>query len=178
MISMMGYTDTKNNIPDIELKKYREYRLERCYIVIENNEIDYKKDLTERQETLVANDGWEGVCTDGVTRTFKRNIVSVPIELENVGNGVALHFVVGLYKVKDKKPKYILPFDLKVGDKMYLHIFSEEYTTCFGEYLLEVHYQDILNNKYCQRFEYKLEKGESQNSASSSLSLSGKQIRE
>lgn len=178
LISMMGYTDTKNDKSDIDLKKYREYRLEKCYIVIENNEIDYIKELTERQEKMVANDGWEGIGTDGSTKAYKKNMVSVPIELENVGNGVALHFIVGLYKAKDNKPKFILPLDLKVGDKMYLHIFSEDYTTCFGEYILEVHYQDILNNKYCQRFEYKLEKGESQNSASSSLSLSGEQIRE
>ena len=174
----MGLNDTENIIPASESNKYREYRLEKVFMVIENKEIDYKKKLNERQEKLIENGGLEEVYKDGVTSLCYKKIVSVPIELENVGNGVALQFRVGLYKIEDEKPKFLLPFDLRVGKKMYLHIFSENCIDSFGEYMLEVHYEDILNNVYYQKFEFKIEKGEAGNRFFTSLSLSGKQIRE
>lgn len=161
-----------------ESSTYREYRLNKVFIIIEKDKINYKKDLTDRQEELVKCGGLEEEHRDGITCLVDRKIISAPIELENVGNGVALQFRVGLNKIDDKDPKFILPLDLKIGEKMCLHIFSEYSNDIIGDYLLEVYYKDILNNSYCQKFKFKIEKDGSQNRAFSSLELCSKQERE
>ena len=170
--------DTEDLNPINESNKYREYRLEKIFMVIENKEISYKKELTERQEKLIENGGMEEVYKEGITSLYSRKIVSVPIELENVGNGIALQFNVGLNRLEDKEPKFLFPFDLKVGEKMCIHIFSEYTSNIIGDYVLEVHYEDLLNNSYHQKFEFKVEKDESRNRIFTSLELCGKQVRE
>lgn len=178
MFSSRQLYDTENVNSDNELNMYREYRLEKVFIVIENKEIKYKKELTERQEKLIQNGGLEEVHKHGVSSLIDRRIVSVPIELENVGNGVALQFRVGLYKIEEEKPGFVFPFDFKVGEKLCLHIFAENNYDSIGEYMLEVNYMDILNNSYCQKFEFNIKKNEVENKVFSTLDLSGKQIRE
>lgn len=168
---------TGHSLQTDEPRTYREYRLEKGFIIIQNEQIEYKRKLTERQEELVKNGGLEEINRDGIKSLYDRKILSIPIELENVGNGVALHFRVGLYKSKEEEPKFILPVDLKVGEKMYIHIFSENYNNSIGEYTLGVYYEDILNNSYSQLFKFLIGKDETTGKLFSSLDLSGKQLK-
>ena len=54
---------------------------------------------------------------------IKKDMLSIPLDVENVGNGTAVNFRVGLNK-KTTESLYMLPQALKQGRSMYIHIFS------------------------------------------------------
>ena len=53
------------------------------------------------------------------------DLVSVPLKLENVGNGVTINLQIGLNKCIDKNPVYITPTNLKQSVLIYVHILAE-----------------------------------------------------
>ena len=161
-----------------ELVKYKEYRLEKLFIVLDKGEIEYKKHLSDEQNQLIK--------TGGIVETKKQNgktisdkgILSIPFEIENVGNGAALTFRVGLNREGEEDSKYILPLNLKIGDKVYIHIFSEDNiknNLNIGKYILELYYEDIFSNQYRQKYKLIIERQEGKRNVTSLLDLSGKQ---
>ena len=52
----------------------------------------------------------------------------MPMKLENVGNGAAIDFMVGLHHENSERgsSKYILPHHLKVGDSFYIQVFIDD----------------------------------------------------
>lgn len=160
---------------------YKEHRLEEVYVIIEDGESTYQKSLPEKDKLLLKNGGLEKASTkDGVFVIRDRGMISIPIEFENVGNGAALSFRLGLNREDCKEPTYILPLNIKVGDKFYIHIYSTDNTendVNHGKYNLEIFYKDIFQNEYCQKYEFILWKDEEKNRAEYSLQLEGKQIK-
>ena len=77
----------------------------------------------------------------------------MPFELENVGNGVANDFRIGLnpQTVKEEEWKYTPSIPLKVGQTLYIHIYCEDGDKSEGGYILDMEYEDIYGNRYSQK---------------------------
>lgn len=87
------------------------------------------------------------------------NLVSVPLEVENVGNGTAINLRIGLNKATNIKPVYITTINLKQNMTIYIHIFSENPTdNDLAEYNLEFYYNDIYKRKYAQKYIFSIKK--------------------
>lgn len=155
---------------------YYEYKLDSVYFVIWSNRIEAVKQLTPAQRELLEKDGkiWES-HTKGVRSLVQKDYVSIPLEIENVGNGTALGFRVGLNKAQRRKEKLLLPRAMKQGQNMYIHVFSSEAIEQIkGKYFLELFYEDIYGTKYMQ--EYAVEVGINKDGKKySSIDLLGKQ---
>lgn len=174
--------EENNNLESNEADYYREHRLDGVYIIIENGEIKYRKRLSDDNKLLLKNGGLEKQLKDkkGCVSICDRGMISMPIEFENVGNGAALSFRLGLNHEDSKDPTYILPLNLKVGDKFYTHIFSTdniESDVNHGRYILGIVYNDIYQNEYFQKYKFILGKNEETNKVVCSLELDGEQER-
>lgn len=144
-----------------EENAYKEYRLNKIFIIIENGEVKYTKWLSDEQVLLIKNNGYEEVYDSGVTISSYKEFISIPLEIDNVGNGAAIRFEIGLNRVDEKEPILVGPINIKVGGKLYIHIFSddlEDNNINLGEYILELHYEDIYTNAYNQKYEFTLKR--------------------
>ena len=153
---------------------YKEYKIDNIYYILTEKKIESVADLTPEQRTILEQDGkiWED---HGSSKTLvQKEYISMPFEIENIGNGAAIELRIGFNKIKDDK-KYIFPISLKPGNSIYLHIFScEPYEKIKGEYILEFYYTDIFGNCYQQ--EYPVEIGmDEKHEFVSSIDLSGTQ---
>ena len=132
---------------------YREFKLDNIYIIISSNGIEYKYKLNSKQENLLRQRGciWEG---DNTTKVLSiHNYISIPFELENVGNGAAIDLKIAFNKKDCLNRRAVSLYTLKCNDKVYFHIFSElESEDILGEYTLELLYRDILGNEYTQKY--------------------------
>ena len=87
-------------------------------------------------------------------RMYVRNSENtcLPLEIENVGNGIALRLCVGLFK-EGAKPHYETEISLKQNEKRKIFIISkEQFADIHGHYILSVLFSDIAGNKYKQEF--------------------------
>lgn len=163
-----------------DIGQYQEYRLDKVFIIIEEGKIKYKKHLSKEEELLIKNGGLAEIQhTNGMT-VVDKGVISVPFEFENVGNGAALSFRIGLNREVNENARYIVPSSLKVGEKVYVHIFSQNNiheNINHGKYMLEVYYEDIFRNSYCQQYCFSIDKIKETDRVFSSLDLSGKQMR-
>ena len=83
-------------------------------------------------------------------------IVCLPLEIENIGNGIATRLCVGVYK-KGGKPHYETEITLRQNEKRKLFVFSRElFNEIKGQYILSVRYGDIADNRYEQIFPLEL----------------------
>ena len=146
-------TDSQRNQPGTK-QGYSEYDVRDFYITVENGIISYRTDWTKAQRDLLQN--------GGVTKIQSRlemqavGFFSLPIIAESVGNGPALNVRCGFngVNVDHLKKKNTTPIPVKVGDAISIHLFFEnaiESSPDLGKYSLELFYQDILDNRYCQR---------------------------
>lgn len=135
---------------------YEEYRLKEIYFILENGEINIKSSLSKEQKQLLIQGGLKYVTTSSNSYSLcDVNLISVPLELENVGNGAAINLRIGLNKCTNKTPVYITPMNLKQNILIYLHIFAENPTAKdFGDYDLEFHYNDIYKRHYVQKYRF------------------------
>ncbi|MCC8195663.1 MAG: hypothetical protein LIO49_02445 [Ruminococcus sp.] len=103
---------------------------------------------------------------------------SLPLEIENVGNGTAVNLRIGFNYADNKEShEFLIPTMLKQNQTIYINIFSTEKPEIIcGEYVLEFSYEDIYKNKYGQQFPVKFEKAED-GQGSPSIILDGKQKR-
>lgn len=145
--------DSENN-GDI-LNTYEEFTLEKVYFTISNGEIVARMSLTKDQQARIESGGynWE----DDGAGTFQLvgvDLLTLPLELENVGNGVANLFRIGLNSgnIDESKWRYLTPMPLKVGQKLYIHIYCDDGKISKGTYCLDLVYEDIHKNKYRQKY--------------------------
>lgn len=98
--------------------------------------------------------------------------VCLPLEIENVGNGVAVRLCVALYK-EGGVPHYETEILLKREEKRKLYIYSkDQFDSVKGNYIFSVIYSDISGNRYKQVFPIKLATDE-KNRRIKSIDLSG-----
>lgn len=146
-------TNIKKPISDH--KAYEEYKVEKIYYVIEKGKITPKSGLTQAQEEKLKQGGWHWETNDsGLTQLVCLNLVTLPFELENVGNGAANRFRIGLnaQDTEEETWQYTTPMPLKVGETLYVHIYCENGVDSKGNYILDLVYEDIYSNKYRQRY--------------------------
>ncbi len=104
---------------------YREYKRNEIYFVIEGGEVFVKTNLTKEQRDLLKQGGCRWISDSPNQFSFvDMDLVSIPLELYNVGNGAAINLRIGLNPIATEH-KYITPLMLKVGDMLYIHIYSE-----------------------------------------------------
>lgn len=137
---------------------YEEYRLDHIFIIIKENSVDYKYELTQTQKDILATGGqkWEEIAP-GVRALTSLNYISLPFEIENVGNGAALCVQVGFYSDETER-KGINFFTIKPNGTVYIHIFSNAIDGKMDkDYILELVYRDILGTQYSQKYPVRFE---------------------
>ena len=128
-----------------------------------------KDDLVMILESTVI---WKRGTTDDRMYVRDSENVCLPLEIENVGNGIAKRLSVGLCK-KSESPHYETEILLKQNEKRKIYIFSKEkIDEIKGQYLISVIYSDIAGNRYKQVFPLELTVNE-KNRRIKSLDLSG-----
>lgn len=164
---------------DTSAVQYDEYKLSQIYFVITAHGIETKKELAKGQKAILEHAGtmWAS-RKDGSETLQYTDFYSLPLEIENVGNGTAVNLRVGFNRTEDRgRRRFVRPMMLKQGQTLYIHIFSTaDFDVVCGDYILEFHYEDIYGNKYAQEFPVKYNKNEN-NQEYQSIDLVGKQIR-
>lgn len=169
-----AFTQTRESDNDAD-SYYTEYRLNRVYIIISNDGIEYRKNLDKMQESILQQGGLAWVTEGGIKALKPHNYISLPFEIENVGNGAAIDFKLSFNKKDSSNPHAVSLFTLKCGDKVYFHIFSDlESEELLGEYMLELQYSDILCNRYSQKYPVSFEK--ENNRVKQIIDFTGKQV--
>lgn len=155
---------------------YEEYRLERVYITINHTTIEYKDKLSDAQQQRLKSGGFEwcnqgGGCHSLQAHTF----VSMPFEVENVGNGAATNTMIAFYK-KGEKRNGVSLYTLKQGDSFYFHVFCDDANIVKGKnYVIELFYGDIIGNYYSQKYPVAFNDDEKTKQFCTAVDLSGKQ---
>ena len=165
-----------DNTPAVQ---YDEYKLSQIHFVITAHGIDVENRLDKHQQTLLEHAGTMWVSqADGGERLQYTDFYSLPLEIENVGNGTAVNLRIGFNRVGDRNTYgFVRPMMLKQGQTVYIHIFSTaDYDIVHGEYSLEFHYEDIYGNKYSQEFPVEYGKNKD-NQEYQSIDLVGKQLK-
>lgn len=164
---------------DTSAVQYDEYKLSQIYFVITAHGIETKKELDKGQKAILEHAGtmWAS-RKDGSETLQYTDFYSLPLEIENVGNGTAVNLRVGFNRTEDRgRRRFVRPMMLKQGQTLYIHIFSTaDFDVVCGDYILEFHYEDIYGNKYAQEFPVKYNKNENIQEYQS-IDLVGKQIR-
>lgn len=171
-------TKRSANIDNMPAVQYDEYKLSQIYFVITVHGIDIKKKLDKNQQAILEHVGNSWVTKDGVEMLQRTDFYSMPLELENVGNGTAVNLRIGFNRVGDRNTyRFVRPMMLKQGQTVYIHILSTaDYDIVRGKYSLEFYYEDIYGNKYSQAFPVEYSKNKD-NQEYQSIDVVGKQIR-
>lgn len=159
--------------------QYEEYKLNRIYFIITADGIEVQSKLDKHQQSILEHAGnmWVSMA-NGVNILQRTDYSSIPIEIENVGNGTAVNLRIGFNRIGDSEQhRFIRPMMLKQGQALYIHIFSTaDFEAINGKYVLEFYYEDIYGNRYSQEFPINYEKNE-RGKQYQSIALVGKQIR-
>ena len=159
------FTDITEDIEKEEMKeenerKYKEYKARIVYFIIQGKDILAKRSLSNYQKILLENNGMTYVKGDQGEYIYKKKMVlSLPLELENVGKGAAINIRIGFNHLEDMEKKFLKPENIKLGDSYYVNIFAEVLSEdAVGNYMLDIAYEDIYQNKYEQSYEIIIEK--------------------
>ena len=155
---------------------YEEYRLEKVYIIINQATIEYRDRLSDAQQQRLKSGGFEWCNQGGGCHTLQaRSFVSVPFEVENVGNGAATNTMVAFYK-KGEKRRGVSLYTIKQGDSFYFHIFCDDANIVKGhDYIIELLYGDIIGNYYSQKYPVVFDEDAETKRFCTTVDLSGKQ---
>ena len=157
---------------------YKEEKLNRIFVILENDCIVYKDDLTPSQQKIVEQGGlrWKRQSNSAM-QLVSEDYLSCPIEAYNVGSGAMVNLQFGFYHDEGTR-RGVSFYTLKPDDNIYLHLFSDalDETTC-GDYILEFIYFDILGTKYSQKYPFTIKKQEGKNGYISTIDFTGEQIR-
>src|SRR5699024_5961130 len=167
-----------NQIREKTQNFYEEYRFDKVYIIIKSDKIEFQNGLTKVQENILASSGFRW-NKDGATYSLKAgNLISMPFEIENVGNGSALNFQICFYREGEEK-RGVNIFTLKVGQSAYCHIFSDEQDNAIicGKYILEFIYNDIRGSTYSQKYDLELKSDGETKTIKKYINLQGQQKR-
>ena len=130
-----------------------------------------KDDLVLILESTVI---WKRGTTDARMYVRDSENVCLPLEIENIGNGIARRLSVGLCK-KSESPHYETEIILRQNGKRKIYIFSKEkFDDIKGQYLITVIYSDIAGNRYRQVFPLELATNE-KNKRIKRIDISGTQ---
>ncbi|MBR0510186.1 MAG: hypothetical protein IJJ85_08715 [Clostridia bacterium] len=136
--------------------QYSEYRLEKVYIILTSEGIVCKDKLDHNQQALLEHGGIKAKKEGNKTSFIYQRFISLPFEVENVGNGAAIDLRLSLYRKDDKNPRYVSYYTLKCNETVYFHIFSDlsniNNEDILGDYMLDFCYRDILQNRYSQKY--------------------------
>ena len=168
---------TKKN----EIQGYIEYKITDYNFVLEDGKIGIYDGLTNNQKMVLDNAGFKWIRNGGVMMCVASNYICHPLEIENVGNGAAISFRIGFNRKntpeKDRKYAYAIP--IKVGEKIMVHIFSEDCgknSPNLGDYVLDMHYKDIYGNEYSQQHDINLDYSDEHSSPVISILYEEKQV--
>lgn len=183
-LTKMLYTPSFNSDDNTAGLKESEYEkpVDTYYYIIDNKEVTVMGKLTERQNEIVRRGGfYNSTIADGVELTYSAKSLYLPLEVENVGNGAATTFSIGMYippYTPEAHPKcFSLARSLRIGEKIRIAIYSENIQQDnTGDYELCVSYYDIFGNKYEQLFVYRIFE-DSNKSICSTLEIRGTQKR-
>lgn len=155
---------------------YEEYRLEKVYIIINQATIEYRDRLSDAQQQCLKSGGFEWCNQGGGCHTLQAcSFVSVPFEVENVGNGAATNTMVAFYK-KGEKRRGVSLYTIKQGDSFYFHIFCDDANIVKGnDYIIELLYGDIIGNYYSQKYPVAFGENAETKRFCTTVDLSGKQ---
>lgn len=156
--------NSSNDEPEIKLKNpspiepigYKEYKATDYVFIIKNGEIEVRNKLNKNQQDRAEKMGLiNKEITQGVYACVAVNDVYLPIDIENVGNGPAINFRLGLNAlgVPSDKRLYSGSISVSKGEHISIHIYSEDCDKSsrnLGEYKLGMIYQDIFGNRYSQ----------------------------
>lgn len=135
-----------------EESEYKEFLLSEVYFIIKKDGVESLKTLPKEYERIVHQRGLSWENTGNGKALSATPHITIPLEIENVGNGPALRVRIGLNK-EENEQLFLPATQLRCHDQFYVHIFSAEIEdTTFGTYLLTLHYYDIYNNEYEQIF--------------------------
>lgn len=153
---------------------YKEFRLDKVYIIISKDGIAFKDGLTSQQQELLEKAGFSWKGTENGYILVATDYVSLPFEVDNVGNGAAIELKLGLYRNDSDKHRGVRLYTLKPSDKIYFHVFSElEDDSLYGDYTLEFKYRDIQGTNYSQVYPFSIQKENGK--VKQTIDLTGKQ---
>lgn len=158
------------NIDDIEdsdhTQEYREFMLDRIYFVIRGDDITPKYKLSREEKVLLENNGnYNKEFAKGCSSILHKKLISIPIILENVGNGAAIDFRLGLHlggtKYNGKGITYTVPKHLTIGKTFYLNIYFEDISEYAEkkQFVLRICYENIYTQAYIQEYTIDIENG-------------------
>ena len=139
--------------------KYREYISKSYYCIIKDKEITYQRNLNKEDKDLIQRLGLKMETTNNSSMLLQENYLYMPIQIMNVGNGIAVNFRYGLNraetKIKDRL--FVPPILFGKNDVCYVYFFAKNYTKeICGKYILSFVYEDIYKNKYIQDFKFNI----------------------
>ena len=149
------YSKKEDGLDPAELinpPQYEEFKIEKVYVDITSTGIEFKSGLTDEQQKILANAGAVWKRNGNEYALVSENYISLPFDIENVGNGAAIDFIIALYK-KGNARRGINLYTIKQNGSIYLQIFSEcKAESVYGDYILELQYHDIIGTKYSQKY--------------------------
>ena len=171
-----GQTEKSIGEQDQGTSEYEEYRLERVYIIIGQATIEFRDRFSDAQQQRLKSGGFEWCNQGGGCHTLQaRTFVSMPFEVENVGNGAATNTMVAFYK-KGEKRKGVSLYTIKQGASFYFHIFCDDANIVKGnDYIIELLYGDIIGNYYSQKYPVVFGEDAETKRFCTTVDLSGKQ---
>lgn len=158
------------NIDDVEdsnhTQEYREFMLDRIYFVIRGDDITPKYKLSREEKVLLENNGnYNQELAKGCCSIVHKKMISIPIILENVGNGAAIDFRIGLHlggtKYNGKGIPYTVPKHLTIGKTFYLNLYFEDISEYAEkkQFVLRICYENIYTQAYIQEYTIDIENG-------------------
>ena len=153
-----GEVETNKGEKNQDVFTYEEHRVKAIYIIIEKTTISFRERLSKAQQQRLKSGGFEWCNQGGGCHTLHaRTFVSMPFEVENVGNGAATNTTVAFYKKGEKqkgeKQKGVNLYTIKQGASFYFHIFCDDANIVKGnDYIIELLYGDIIGNNYSQKY--------------------------
>lgn len=142
--------DVIQTVSDI---KYYEEEIEGFYFTIEENFLKFSHKLRKEQLENIEKKIHSEKINNGYTMVSENNLYA-PYRLLSVGAGPAVNVSIRLYKQGEKGSKNVdvasLPLSLKTNIDYRLGFYIENIIGMDEKYILEITYNDILNNKYIQ----------------------------
>lgn len=161
-------------------EEFFEYKITDYYCILQDGEIQYTTGLNKEQQQIMKNGGIKCTAYKNGAVWSVVDQICLPIEIENVGNGAAVHFRMGLNikEIPEGDKRFVTPLSLKAGEKIMLHIFSIDCgkeSSNLGSYVLGFYYEDIYENKYSQEFDVTIAYDESRRAPVSYIDMGKRQ---
>lgn len=155
---------------------YKEYKLEKVYIIIDQAEIQFRDKLSDGQQQRLKSGGLEWHNHGSGCYTLQPHpFVSMPFDVENVGSGAATNTMIAFYKKGEKRRGASL-YTIKPGSSFYFHVFCDNADSVAGsEYVIELLYGDIIGNYYSQKYPVRFARDAETRRFCTTVDLTGKQ---